>query len=99
MFLGDGPLSLSHVTKKHSHYGHSPNKRLCSLFLWPNYIGYNDKILGKANGIKFGEKLNFFDMRTWGTQQKHHLNSWELGGNKLRTWWVYNKHGFVLKRI
>ncbi len=37
-------------------------------------------------------------MGTWGTQQKHHLNPWELGGNKLRTWWVYNRHSYVLKK-
>ncbi len=72
---------MAQVTKKHSHYGHSPNKRLWNIFLWPRYIGYNDKILGKENGIKFGGKLNFFDIGTWGT-------SFE----PLGTWWQQIKN-------
>ncbi len=90
---------MIHHKKKHSHYEHSPYRRLNSLSLLAIYIGCNGCNLGQSiwgYGIKCGaiywEQLEDH-MGTPRTQEKFHWTWWE---HTLRTWC---KHQYPKNKI
>ncbi len=80
MGLFDWPVTEK---KKHLHYGHSQNRRLCHVSVWSSNLGYKGKISAKG----YWKKVWCYWEHIENLKKVKNImnNHWEHGGNRLKT--------------